>query len=361
MTQTLWNALAFYLGWFACVLGAARGYPLFGPLVVVILLTFHLLLVANALREGQLLLIAGIAGSLLDTCMLWGGVYTFVGSVSSWVCPPWITALWLLFATTLHGSLGWLLDRYLLAACFGALGGPLSYYAGARLGAVIFPPDLWPSLLILAGAWGLVLPGLVWVARALPASGLRVRQARGLLLLLCSLSLAPFPSWAAEIEGVHFPERYEIHGTPLLLHGVGLLRYRLVFKGYVAALYLGVGVHPSQVLADVPKRLELAYFWPIAGPDFGKAADALLPYNVSPETLAHLQPRIARLHALYEDVKPGDRYSLTYIPGIGTELALNGQIKGTIEGADFAAAYFAIWLGPQPLSASLKAQLLGVR
>jgi hypothetical protein len=359
MKHALLNASAFYIGWFACVLGAAQGYPLLGPLIGAVLLAWHLLLTPTVMREVQLLLTAGIAGSLLDTLMMWGGIYTFVGSVTSWVCPLWITVLWMIFATTLHSSLSWLRDRYVLAACFGALGGPLSYYAGARLGAVILPPDPRPSLLILAAAWGVALPVLIWFATAIPASGRRARQLLSVTVLSCSLSFSPSLGRAAEIEGVTFPDRYEIHGTPLFLHGVGLLRYRIVFKGYVAALYLGAGVHPSQVLADVPKRLELAYFWPIAGPDFGKAADALLPENVPAETLTRLRPHIARLHALYEDVKPGDRYSLTYIPGIGTELALNGQVKATIEGAEFAAAYFAIWLGPKPLSTSLKTQLLG--
>ena len=49
---------------------------------------------------------------------------------------------------------------------------------------------------------------------------------------------------------------------------------------------------------------------------------------------------------------------MTCIPGRGTELALNGRPKGVIEGADFAAAVFAIWLGPKPLNKSFKAQLL---
>jgi hypothetical protein len=56
-------------------------------------------------------------------------------------------------------------------------------------------------------------------------------------------------------------------------------------------------------------------------------------------------------------VKPGDRYALTYVPGVGTELALNGTTLGTVEGADFAAAVFAIWLGPQAIDESLKTQL----
>jgi hypothetical protein len=41
--------------------------------------------------------------------------------------------------------------------------------------------------------------------------------------------------------------------------------------------------------------------------------------------------------------------------------ALNGITKGVIEGADFAAAYFAIWLGQKPLDRSLRDQLLNDR
>jgi hypothetical protein len=163
---------------------------------------------------------------------------------------------------------------------------------------------------------------------------------------------------AATIEGVTFADRYQTGTTTLTLNNVGLLRYRVIFKGYVAALYLGEGVRPEQVLTDVPKRLELAYFWSIAGPDFGKAAEKILADNFPDAQITSFRSRLDRLNTLYENVKPGDRYALTYIPGVGTELTLNGKPKGVIEGADFAAAYFAIWLGAKPLDASLKAQLL---
>ena len=163
---------------------------------------------------------------------------------------------------------------------------------------------------------------------------------------------------AATIEGVTFADRYQAGTTTLTLNNVGLLRYRVIFKGYVAALYLGEGVRPEQVLTDVPKRLELEYFWSIASPDFGKAAEKILADNFPAAQITSFRSRLDRLNTLYENVKPGDRYALTYIPGVGTELALNGKPKGIIEGADFAAAYFAIWLGAKPLDASLKAQLL---
>ena len=181
-----------------------------------------------------------------------------------------------------------------------------------------------------------------------------------------SLTACVFSVWlflgtaadAATIEGVTFADRYQAGTTTLTLNNVGLLRYRVIFKGYVAALYLGEGVRPEQVLTDVPKRLELEYFWSIAGPDFGKAAEKILADNFPAAQITSFRSRLDRLNTLYENVKPGDRYALTYIPGAGTELALNGKPKGIIEGADFAAAYFAIWLGAKPLDASLKAQLL---
>lgn len=166
---------------------------------------------------------------------------------------------------------------------------------------------------------------------------------------------------AATIEGVTFADRSQAGPTPLVLNNIGLLRYRVIFKGYVAALYLGEGVRPEDVLTDVPKRLELEYFWSIAGADFGKAAEKILSDNFPAVQIAPFRSRLDRLNTLYENVKPGDRYALTYIPGVGTELALNGKPKGIIEGADFGAAYFAIWLGAKPLDTSLKAQLLAPR
>jgi hypothetical protein len=163
---------------------------------------------------------------------------------------------------------------------------------------------------------------------------------------------------AMEIEGVRFVPEQEAQGTVLRLQCVGLLRYKVLFKGYVAGLYLADPAGLEDPLADVPKRLELSYFWSIDGDDFGPAGETILERNFGRQALSALRPQLDQIGRLYEDVEPGDRYSLTYIPGVGTELALNGVRKGVIEGADFAAKYFAIWLGPKPLDASLRNQLV---
>ena len=167
------------------------------------------------------------------------------------------------------------------------------------------------------------------------------------------------PSAATELEGVQFADQYRSGDVTMRLSCVGLLRYKLFIKAYVAALYVGDGVAPGDVLSDVPKRLELSYFWSISGSDFGKAGGQVLVQNVDAQTLAALRPRLDQINAWYRDVRPGDRYSLTYIPGVGTELALNDNRLGVIPGSDFATAYFRIWLGDHPIDTRLRDQLVG--
>ena len=45
----------------------------------------------------------------------------------------------------------------------GAIGGPMSYYAGQRLGAVQFGFGLWPTLALLAVIWAGLFPALQWL------------------------------------------------------------------------------------------------------------------------------------------------------------------------------------------------------
>jgi hypothetical protein len=178
-----------------------------------------------------------------------------------------------------------------------------------------------------------------------------------IIMIICACCSAD--SFGAEIEGVSFDNSVELGGVQLNLVGTGLLRYMIFIKAYVAAFYLEEGANSRDALSDIPKRLEIEYFHTIYAEDFAFAANTLIPKNIEPEMMPPLRARIDRMNEWYEDVHPGDRYSLTYIPGKGTELALNGQPKGIIEGADFASATFSMWLGPRPLSRSLKAVLLG--
>ncbi|MGD8882768.1 MAG: chalcone isomerase family protein [Desulfobacterales bacterium] len=183
------------------------------------------------------------------------------------------------------------------------------------------------------------------------------RSVKTIVAVIAMLFISPQIK-AAEIEGVNFDDRHTTAGTSLTLRGTGLLRAMVFVKVYAGALYLPEDCPSKMALSDVPKRLEVEYFRSIAGDDFGSATNKKISENVDPQTYERLRPRIEYHNSLYQDVQPGDRYALTYIPGKGTELALNGEPKGIIEGADFAAALFSIWLGSKPISESMKKELL---
>jgi len=164
MGRKLLNAALFQAAWFAAVLGAAKGMPWLGPLAMLPVLALHLALAENRPGEIKLLVVAGMLGFLFDTALVTAGVFLPVPYLLPRpLSPPWMVALWLNFAATLNVSLAWLKGRYLLAALFGAVGGPLAYYGGARMGATEALPTM-SGILILMAAWGGMTPLLVWLA-----------------------------------------------------------------------------------------------------------------------------------------------------------------------------------------------------
>ena len=177
------------------------------------------------------------------------------------------------------------------------------------------------------------------------------------LIALCSL-LSGTPSLAD--PRAQFSPEAVVHGQALPLRGAGRLVWMRMVTVYDAALYLPTDVPGKDALKDVPKRLELRYHISIKGEKFGESAVPFLEKNVPREELARLKPRLEQLNRLYRDVKEGDRYALTYAPGKGTALTLNGNSLGTIDGADFSAAYFTIWLGAKPISDTMRDDLTGL-
>jgi hypothetical protein len=176
---------------------------------------------------------------------------------------------------------------------------------------------------------------------------------KALLLALC-LVLAPIDAHSAEL-----PQKYQEGSTILALRGQGILTYAIFFDVYRAGLYMPSQTPSDQVLEDVAKRLELHYNYDIAAKDIVTAAQEILARNWAPEVLAAEKEKLELINRTYVDVAPGDSYALTYLPGRGTELSLNGKPQVTIPGAQFGALMFSIWLGKEPLDAGLRDTLLG--
>lgn len=164
------NLAGFQAGWFACVLGAAHGVPWLGPLVAVPVLAWHLATARHPGRAALLLAVAALVGLGLDTLLIRAERITFAEGVllEGWA-PYWMVCLWALFASTFEVSLRWLREKPVLAALFGALGGPLAYGAGARVGAATLLEPVWAGLLLVSLIYALATPLLMLLARELEA------------------------------------------------------------------------------------------------------------------------------------------------------------------------------------------------
>jgi hypothetical protein len=165
--------LSLQAGWFACVLGAASGRPLVGVLVVLLVVVAHLVTSVDRLALALTLTAAAVVGLVVDGSLTLGGVLTFPAHASiGWPVPIWMLALWVNFALAID-ALSWLGRRPLAAMLAGAVGGPLSYLAGARLGAVTLGPSDPVALAAVGVAWMVAMPLLLCVLPVFARGGLR--------------------------------------------------------------------------------------------------------------------------------------------------------------------------------------------
>jgi hypothetical protein len=171
------NIVAFQIGWFACVLGAANALPLLGPAVVAGAVALHLSRSSRPALEFALIMVAGALGAVWDSALVASGWIVYPsGTLITGFAPYWIVAMWMLFATTLNVSLRWLHNRIALAVIVGGISGPLTFYAGAQLGGVTFI-DQRTGLIALGFGWAVMLPLLSEIAARLDRIAQRSERA----------------------------------------------------------------------------------------------------------------------------------------------------------------------------------------
>lgn len=158
---------------------------------------------------------------------------------------------------------------------------------------------------------------------------------------------------------VCFPEQVTFGDWTVPLRGAGKASW-MTFDLYTAALWVGEDAKTSDDIlkADVPKRLVLHYHRSVKREDIIKGTMKMLEKRKDLD-LEALRPRLDALHAALVSVERGDEYTITWMPGRGLEVALNGRVISTVEGDDFGAPYMGIWLDDPPISDSLRKKLLG--
>ena len=160
-SQWVSNFVLFQAGWFACVLGAAYGWSRVGTAVAVAIVGWHMLRAPQPAQEMKLAAAAVLIGAVWESALVMLGWIAYpAGTLIAGAAPHWILALWALFATALNVSMRWLKQRVLVAALLGAISGPLSYWAAARLGAATFVEPLY-GVVALAAGWAIIMPVLM--------------------------------------------------------------------------------------------------------------------------------------------------------------------------------------------------------
>ncbi len=166
--------MLFQIGWFACVLGAAKQMPWLGVSFFALFLIWHLSQAKQAKLELMLVLIAIVIGGIFDQLMTQNKLLIYQAHDFTALPPAWILALWAEFAMTLNVSLRWLKQiksrnmqlhwRWLIAVLFGAIGGPLAYMGAEKLGAVTLN-SMPASHIALSVGWAILTPLLLMLAQ----------------------------------------------------------------------------------------------------------------------------------------------------------------------------------------------------
>jgi len=186
-----------------------------------------------------------------------------------------------------------------------------------------------------------------------------MRKTRILFAVLAFVLASTLDVLAGTLAGVSLPDTAQVGNRTLVLNGLGL-RKKFVVKVYVAGLYLEQkSSDPSAIVkADAPKRIVMHF---VRNVSKAQIADAFAESfeNNTPDARKTMKAEIDQFLGALEPVNDGDEMVLTYLPGTGTTLAINGKEKVTIPAAGFAPVLFSVWLGPKPPNADLKKGLLG--
>lgn len=173
--QKLVNALLFQAIWFSAVLVGWQWA--IWPLVALFL---HGLIKERGQHAYGFLLLFAFAGIALDT--LWFSLGWFrMPDPSVWHVagmPLWLMCMWPAFALTLGSSLSWWRQWPLTFILACAVAGPLSYFAGMRLGALHITDQ---GFIALVCVWTLAGTVIVWQLpkRVSGQSSVLAREASG--------------------------------------------------------------------------------------------------------------------------------------------------------------------------------------
>ena len=167
------NIVGFYIGWWGCILGSSNGYPYIGPLLTLVFIIIHGKYFIGNAKELQLIVIVGLVGTIVDSCLFFSQSFVYAGAYSEnlFIAPLWITAMWAGFAATVNHSMTFFKGKWILMIVAGAIFGPAAYYTGEGFGAITFQLTPLFSTLIIGAVWAVAMPLVFFINEKLGLGG----------------------------------------------------------------------------------------------------------------------------------------------------------------------------------------------
>lgn len=189
----------------------------------------------------------------------------------------------------------------------------------------------------------------------------------GQLIAACTLLLLTHTSLAAtEVAGIRLDDTATVADQRLVLNGAGV-RYKAIFKVYVAALYLPQKKETLKDILALPgaKRVAVVMLREVSSDDLGEAMIAGIRKNSTPDETRRFGLQLITMGDIFSKIpklKKGESFSVDWVPGKGTVVIVDGKpVADPIPGQSFYDAILKIWLGDDPADTNLKPAMLGTK
>lgn len=160
------NFILFQLVWVGFVYGASQEFIWGGYALFATMLLWQLWPSRRDVNDIKVIVLCIILGTALDTIWAFTGLieYKVHWPVESFA-PLWIIFMWAAFGAAINHSLRWIQGNILVAALLSAIGGPLSYLAAERFGAITIS-EKWVLIPSMAIGWFIAMAIIIVVLRS---------------------------------------------------------------------------------------------------------------------------------------------------------------------------------------------------
>jgi hypothetical protein len=149
----------------------------------------------------------------------------------------------------------------------------------------------------------------------------------------------------------------------LTLNGAALRELYLLIKSYVGALYVE---NPSDnaitlLESDTHKRMAFHVMMKrVSARRIGNALQEAMVLNLNEQEHKALSKDLDQMLSMFEGkMHKGELATFDYLPGKGTRITINGEVKGVIPGKAYFDAMLSMWVGENPVGRTFKDDILG--